>query len=164
MEAEVLRLMREECEHRGVILLGPQASDVAGWSPDDVEPILDLVKHIQETYPLDPLRIAACGHADGVPCATQVVLKDRSLFRGLIASSGVYRGQFPENDPDFRLELLLTHFEDDESAPLVGRFETILQRMKYPTVRQQLHGDEPSGLTAEWAELITRWLDLLPRT
>ena len=164
MEAEVFRLMREHCDRRGILLVGPQAGDIAGWTADDLEPILDLVKLIQEKYQIDPARIAACGHGDGVSIATQLILKDRERFRGLVASSGVYRGRMPDNDPDERLEILLTQFELDGAAPIMGRLLAVLKQMKYPVVQQTLAGDETAGLTADWAELVARWFDVLDRT
>ena len=70
----------------------------------------------------------------------------------------------PDNDPDERLEILLTQFELDGAAPIMGRLLAVLKQMKYPVVQQTLAGDETAGLTADWAELVARWFDVLDRT
>ena len=163
MEAELLRLCQAECDARGILLVGPQAGDVAGWNADDVEAIIELVGKLQESYRIDPHRIAICAHDDAVPFGFQVAFKKRELFRGVIASSGVSRRRLPDNDPDFRMQILLTAFDQDQNTPLLQKFAEVIGTMKYPIGQQVFPGAAQGGLTAEWAKSILIWVDALDR-
>ncbi|MCA9045211.1 MAG: PDZ domain-containing protein, partial [Planctomycetaceae bacterium] len=163
MEAEVLRLFRDHCHQRGILLLAPLAGDVAGWSADDVEAIADLVRHFQKEYKVDPHRIAVCGLEDSVPVAFQLAFKHRDLIRGIAATNGVYRQRVPDNDPDYRCQILLTGFEGTPATELLKRFSGILAAMNYPVSLNFQEGAANGSLTAEWTENTIRWLDSLDR-
>ncbi|MCA8990834.1 MAG: PDZ domain-containing protein [Planctomycetaceae bacterium] len=163
MEAEVLRLFRDHCHQRGILLLAPLAGDVAGWSADDVEAIADLVRHFQKEYKVDPHRIAVCGLEDSVPVAFQLAFKHRDLIRGIAGTNGVYRQRVPDNDPDYRCQILLTGFEGTPATELLKRFSGILAAMNYPVSLNFQEGAANGSLTAEWTENTIRWLDSLDR-
>ncbi|MEZ5942375.1 MAG: PDZ domain-containing protein [Planctomycetaceae bacterium] len=163
MEAEVLRLFRDQCHQRGILLVAPLAQDVAGWSADDIEAIADLVRHFQSEYQVDSRRIAVCGLEDSVPVAFQTAFKHRDLIRGIAGTNGVYRQRVPDNDPDYRCQILLTGFEGTPTTELLQRFSGILAAMKYPVSLVFQEGAANGSLTAEWTENTIRWLDSLDR-
>ncbi len=83
MEAAVLSRWQAVCRQRGLILVGPQALDVAGWTPNDVEFLADVVKHVQELYPIDPTRIVVHALGDAASIACLAAFRERELFRGV---------------------------------------------------------------------------------
>lgn len=163
LEAELIRLCRAECDNRGIILLGPQAGQVAGWTPDDAESVAELVRSMQERYPIDPQRIAVVGHEDACSLAGLLAFSRKELFRGVALSGDVYRGQLPENVPEYRLQALTLGFAEDRNLTLVNRLTEILRKLRYPTTHVTLPGTARTGIQQNWANQILIWLDTLDR-
>ncbi len=163
MEAAMLRLWREHCDRRGLILVAPRAGDLSGWTPGESELIRQIVEQVQQEYTIDPARICLHGHAEGGRFAWSTAFKHRELFRGILTTAAPLREPPPDNDPDFRTELCLVVGQQDPLQPRVERSAEILRSMKYPTrliVVPELGESYPP---AEIIEQLARWVDLLDR-
>jgi serine protease Do len=163
MEAAMLRLWREHCDRRGLILVAPRAGDLSGWTPGESEIVRQIVEQVQQEYTIDPARICLHGHAEGGRFAWSTAFKHRELFRGVVASAAPLREPPPDNDPDFRTQLCLVVGQDDPLRPRVERSGEILRSMKYPTrliVVPELGEAYPP---AEVVDQLARWIDLLDR-
>ena len=163
MEAEVFRAWRQHCDRRGIILAAPKAIDLSGWTAGEAETVRTLVEEMQREYNIDPHRICVHGHAEGGRFAWDVAFKHRDLFPGVITTSAPLREAPPDNDPDYRLQIVSVTGADD---PLRGRIEKsveVLRADKFPTrlivVPDAADDYPPENVVDELA----RWLDMLDR-
>jgi hypothetical protein len=100
---------------------------------------------------------------DGASFAAHIAFKDRQLVPACVLTNGVYRGSVPDNDPDFRFQLLTLAYAEDEAFPLVNKLTTVLRARKYPTSHVALPGSAGQGLSPQWATSVTLWMDSLDR-
>lgn len=163
MEASLMRLWQTHCDRRGIILVGPKAADVSGWTPGDSEFVSGVVAHLREQYTVDPARIVVHGHGAGGVFAFHVGFKHRDLFRGLVIGSAPLRAPPPDNDPDFRQQLYLVCGANDPLLPAVTQTAEGLRRLKFPVTFAELPDAGEQYPDGEAVEQIVRWLDALDR-
>lgn len=163
MEADVYKQWKTLCDRRGLILLGPKAEQVAGWTANDAEFVTDLIAHAREKYTIDPHRIVMHGHTSGGPLAWLFSMKNRDLVRGCSISASPLPFPPPENDPAQRLQFhLLSGSKDPTHERMVQSAEVLRQRgfpVSLPTL-SITEGKYPSG---EALEDLARWIDALDR-
>lgn len=163
MEAAVLRAWKPECERRGIIMLAPLCDKPAGWLPNDLEFVQDVIAKVRETYAIADSRI--CVHAVGpaAPFATLVAFRNRALVRGVALNGAVIRGQLPENDPDERLQFHLSASLSDKQVNAIKATADMIRKGRYPLVytayAQVGEGYPPDAVIEELA----RWVDSLDR-
>lgn len=163
MEATLLKLWKPICRERGIILLAPKANDGSQWSPLEAGFVKAAVEEFQANYSIDPERILLHSYSTGAAMASQLVFKERSLFRGLslVAASSVSKA--PENMPEFRLQVHLYCGEDDPRSQVMQLLSQMLQAARYPVTFHLLPGVKHRYVTEPEAEEIGRWIDALDR-
>lgn len=161
LEAALLREWQKVCEERGIILAGPKAADINGWTPDESEVVRGVVDDLRSKYSIDPARIALHGAGIGGTFAWQVAFKHRDLFRGVAVVSAPLSQPPPDNDPDFPLQIVAACGQEARVQPRVEASVQLLQQMKFPAVLLPVPGKEvsPESLAAQ----IAAWLDALDR-
>jgi serine protease Do len=162
-EASMMRLWQSHCDRRGMILVGPKAAEVSGWTPGEADFVRGVVEHLQAAYTIDPARIVVHGHGDGGQFAFHVAFRDRNLFRGIAAGSAPLRAPPPDNDPEFRQQLYVLCGEQDPLLPAVTQTVSGLKRLKFPVTFRQVPEAGESYPDAEIVDEIGRWIDALDR-
>ncbi|MFG0333943.1 MAG: PDZ domain-containing protein [Maioricimonas sp. JB049] len=163
MEADILQQWRAICERRGLILVGPKAQDISGWTPDDAGFVKAVIEEIRQTYPIDPARIAVHGFAEGGSFAHFVGFRNRELVRGISTVAAPIRVPPPTNTPEYRLQFHFISGEEDALAELIEGTVEGLRKMGYPTSSVTLPetGREYPGEAT--IETLGSWLDQLDR-
>lgn len=163
MEAAIYKAWKSICDRRGLILLGPKAEKVSGWTPLEAEYVKDCVAWAREKYRIDPARITVHSDSSGGPLAWHLAFKHREVFRGVVMASQPLGSLPPENEPDFRQQFYLVCDKDDPLFPAVKQSVEILRRAKYPVAFNPAPVLSQKYLSDGDLEEIARWLDLLDR-
>ncbi len=163
MEADIHDLWKPICDERGLILVGPRAKNIAGWSLNEAGFIEALVQEMQQKYRIDSQRIVLHSYSDGCRFSFHLAFKYRSLFRGVAASSEPLKVAPPENRPDLRLQFFLSCGDKDNLHRLVQRTRVRLAAMKFPVVLTTVPGEGHSYPPIPVLEAIARWIDMLDR-
>ena len=163
MEADIHDLWKPICDERGLILVGPRAKNIAGWSLNEAGFIEALVQEMQQKYRIDSRRVVLQSYSDGCRFSFHLAFKYRSLFRGVAASSEPLRLAPPENRPDLRLQFFLSCGDKDNLHRLVQRTRTRLAAMKFPVVLTTVPGEGHSYPPIPVLDAIARWIDMLDR-
>ena len=163
MEADIHDLWKPICDERGLILVGPRAKNIAGWSLNEAGFIEALVQEMQQKYRIDSRRVVLHSYSDGCRFSFHLAFKYRSLFRGVAASSEPLRLAPPENRPDLRLQFFLSCGDKDNLHQLVRRTRTRLAAMKFPVVLTTVPGEGHSYPPIPVLDAIARWIDMLDR-
>ena len=87
---------KDYARKEGVILAGPDATDLRGWgSPQDGPDYLyDLVEELKSKYPVNPRRVYLFGHSAGASFALQMSLMESQYF----AATAIHAGALREDD------------------------------------------------------------------
>ena len=163
MEADIHDLWKPICDERGLILVGPRAKNIAGWSLNEAGFIEALVQEMQQKYRIDSRRIVLHSYSDGCRFSFHLAFKYRSLFRGVAASSEPLKVAPPENRPDLRLQFFLSCGDKDNLHRLVQRTRVRLAAMKFPVVLTTVPGEGHSYPPIPVLDAIARWIDMLDR-
>lgn len=161
-EAETLKAWSTACQDRGMILVGPRAGDVSGWSDEHLESIKMIVDRVKETYQIDPARVVVMGRDSSGVFASQVAFKYRDLFRGLILQNAALRIRPPDADPDFPLEFaFVSSPQHPQHKRAVQSFQAVKQ-LNLPAffIEQKTEGE---ALPADIISSLAIWLDVLDR-
>lgn len=163
MEASVYRSWKTLCDRRGLILLGPKAEKVGGWTPLEAEYVKDCVEWAKEKYRIDPQRILLHSYSNGGPFAWHLAFKHRDLFRGVAMASQPLVGALPENEPELRQQFYFVCGDQDPLfAPVKSTVEGI-RRAKFPAVLTPIPGLAHKYPAEDDLEEIARWIDCLDR-
>lgn len=164
MEASMMRLWQTHCDRRGIILLGPKATDISNWAPDEAEFVRGAAEQMIAKYSIDPARVIVHGHGAGGEFAWHVGFKFRELFQGVGASAAPLREPPPDNDPDLRQQLHLLCWESDPAHPLVVQTaEALRQQFKFPVALSVSPGEGPEYLSESALQQLVLWIDALDR-
>lgn len=163
LERDVLQAWRAECELRGIILLAPKIEGPAGWSPNDLEFLVDLIGHVKERYSIAPQRTAVIGMESSAQAAALLAFRQPELIDGLALIDSKPLGQVPENTPERSLSLYcLVRGKSLDAARWPQSIE-LLRKQGYPSVLTTAEESEaPYPVEAQNAEL-ARWVDSLDR-
>ncbi|WP_197444023.1 PDZ domain-containing protein [Maioricimonas rarisocia] len=163
MESDVLQQWRAICERRGIILVGPKAGDISGWTPDDAGFVKAVIEEMRQTYPIDPARIAVHGFAEGGGFAHFVGFRNRELIRGISTVAAPIRIPPPTNTPEYRLQFHFISGEEDALAEAIEETVEGLRKMGYPTSAITLPETGRVYPDASTIEALAGWLDQLDR-
>jgi serine protease Do len=163
MEATLMRQWQSHCDRRGIILAGPKAADISGWTPGETDVVRSVVEQLQGQYSIDRQRIVVHGHGASGQFAFDVGFKHRGLFRGLVVGSAPLRTPPLDNDPDFRQQFYLVCGEDDPLLSAVTQTAEILRKFRFPISLVTLPDAGEQYPEDEAVEQIVRWLDALDR-
>jgi pimeloyl-ACP methyl ester carboxylesterase len=81
---------KDLAKKEGIILAGPDASDLRGWgSPQDGPDYLrDLVDELKSKYPVNPRRVYLFGHSAGASFALEMSLMESEYFAATAIHAG----------------------------------------------------------------------------
>jgi predicted esterase len=84
---------KDYAKKEGIILAGPDASNLAGWSwPQDGPDYLhDLVEELKSKYPINPRRVYLFGHSAGASFALHMSLMESQYFAATAIHAGSLR-------------------------------------------------------------------------
>jgi dipeptidyl aminopeptidase/acylaminoacyl peptidase len=89
----------------------------AGWTdPQSEEAVMELLRAIQNDYPIDSRRIVITGYSMGATGTWDIVFKHPRLFAAAIAVAGMPPRSIELNAPG--TPILVIHSRDDELFPL----------------------------------------------
>ncbi len=163
MESEVLKLWQPVCDRRGLILVGPKSSQPSGWTPADVDFVTDLVEEIREHYTIDPHRIAVHGYGDASPIVAVSAFRERDVFRGMSLVGAPLRVPPPEAHPDSPLQIQFMLGADDPALEATEASLESLRERKIPATLITIPDHGHAYPSAEWVDVIARWVDALDR-
>ena len=86
---------KDYARKEGIILAGPDASNLAGWSsPQDGPDYLhDLVEELKSKYPINPRRVYLFGHSAGASFALFMSLMESQYFAATAIHAGSLRDE-----------------------------------------------------------------------
>jgi predicted peptidase len=89
---------KDLAKKEGIILAGPDASDLRGWgSPQDGPDFLrDLVEELKAKYPINPKRVYLFGHSAGASFALEMSLMESQYF----AATAIHAGALNKDGMD----------------------------------------------------------------
>ena len=165
MEKTIKKQWKSICNQRGIILLAPEARDIAGWSTGDLEIIAEGIKHMKKEYNIDSNRVVLFGYENGATFAFQAYFRHRDLFQGILAISGLPRVSVLENSPDFPVQISLIAGAEDKISRVMKRAAKKLRAMKYPTgfIPIKKWGADYPDEHDDLFKKIGRWVDSLDR-
>jgi predicted esterase len=84
---------KDYAKKEGIILAGPDASNLAGWSwPQDGPDYLhELVEELKSKYPINPRRVYLFGHSAGASFALHMSLMESQYFAATAIHAGSLR-------------------------------------------------------------------------
>ncbi len=156
----VVGLWKDVCIRYRIALLLPRSADPTGWRPTDVNYLRKAISQVLQDYAIDRQRVVVGGQELGGSTAFLVAFAARDMVRGLLVKNAgtPVRLQIPDNEPQYRLAVLLT-------APGMGRLHATmlrvaeqLRKLRYPTTVQISHSPD---LSADELETIGKWIFLL---
>jgi len=163
LERDVLQGWRTECELRGMILLAPKVDGPAGWSPNDVEYLADLIGHVRDNYKLAGGRTTVIGMESSAQVAALFAYRQPELIDGLALIDSKPLGQVPENSPERSLSIYcLVRGKSLDAARWPQSIEA-LRKQGYPSVLSASDDAESPYPAAEQNAELARWVDCLDR-
>lgn len=163
MEAAMLRRWKTLCERRGLILVGPKANDISGWTPNDASFVTDLIASIRERYTIDPARIVVHTFGDGGKLAYLTAFREREVVRGVATVASPVRIPPPENHPEHRLQFALLCGEEDAVLESLQSSAEGLRRLKFPVWTETIPDTGHEYPDEDVVERVTVWIDALDR-
>jgi len=163
MEQEILGTWKQIAQQRGLILVGPKAQKISGWTPNEAEIVKALVEELKETYSISESRTFLHTFSNGGRLAYPLLFKHRDMFQGLASVTSPLQGKPGENDPDFRQQF---HIVVGEQAALKTRVDAsikALEKLKFPISTRTVPDLKDDYPAKEVIEEIARWADSLDR-
>ncbi len=163
MEEEILKSWRALAQERGLILVGPKAQKISGWTPNEAEILKALVEDFKEKYAVDETRTFLHTYSNGGTMAYPLLFKHREFFQGLAAVTSQIQGQAGENDPDYRQQFHIVVGEKDALKPRVEATVKGLEKLKFPVSQNVVKDLKDKYPPKNIIEEIARWADSLDR-
>lgn len=156
-----LALLEHLADDNRMILIGP-ASTASTWDViarraygPDVALLDEALKHIFETYPVDPSHLAIGGFSDGASYAITVGLANGDLFTHVIAfSPGFIAPMSPRGEP----KIFISHGIRDNVLPIGPCSRTIVPRLRqaeYSVMHDEF--DDGHTIPEEVAAFAVNW-------
>jgi len=162
-EAECMDAWADLCHERGIILLGPKAGDVSGWSPDQSSQVREVIRWIQERYTIDSTRVVVMGTEGSGPFASKLAFKDRDLFRGMILLSAPLRVPPPDSDPDFPFQLAFVSANAAAQNKAITATMQAMRKRNFPTALVERKNADESIFSTRVVSALAIWFDALDR-
>lgn len=162
-EAHALQAWADECRDRGVILVGPRAGDVGGWSAEQEPQVMNVVEWIRERYTLDPARVVVVGKEASGPFATRFAFKYRDLVRGLVLIGAPLRIPPPDTDPDAPLQFAFVSASKGAPRKLIDSVVEALRKRNFPTWLLEQSEQDETTFPPDTVTELSEWIDALDR-
>jgi len=116
-----LRAWQNEAEEGGYLVLAPNATDKNGWSGQDVQKVLNIVKEIKRDYEIK--HILLNGSSSGGHFALYLGINNYQLFDGVATFMGLISSSMDKSirymkDKNKQIPILLVHGLLDEKIPV----------------------------------------------
>lgn len=162
-EAECMQAWGDLCHERGLILMGPRAGDVSGWSPEQEPQVREAISWVQERYQIDPARVAVMGTEGSAPFTSKLAFKYRDLFRGIILLSAPLRAAPPDSDPDFPFQMICVSSPSGTQHKRIVATVDAMQKRNFPAWLIELPQPDETPFPAAALPTLAIWLDALDR-
>lgn len=162
-EAHVLEAWSEACYDRGMILVGPRAGDVSGWSPDQETEVKSVLDWIKERYTVDPARVVVIGKEGSGPFASKFAFKDPGLVQGLVLMGAPLRIVPPDTDPDAPLQFAFVSTPKGDQHKRIEAVVPALRKRNFPTWLLEKQVQDESTFPSETVSELSEWIDALDR-
>jgi serine protease Do len=159
-EASTLELWRPVCDERGLIVVGPPATNEP-WGPGDVGYVLGVIARMQDQYSIDSARTVAVGEAEGGQMALFLGLTKRDIISGAATINHPLPEKAPEIDPQSVVRFHASVFEGHRKASAIAKSIEAMRREKYPLVFSRWPGAGEEGPTRKAVDELARWIDSL---
>ena len=163
MEQEILAAWKAIAQQQGLILVGPKAQQISGWTPNETELVKALVEDLKETYSIAEDRVFLHTYTNGGRLAFPLLFKHRDHFRGIAAATSPVVGKIEENDPDFRQQFHFVLGDQDALKPRVDASIKALEKLKFPVSSTTVKDSKDKYPEKATIEEIARWADSLDR-
>ena len=160
---ELVKVFKDFCAARNVILVAPQAKGKAGWVASEVEEVLQEVRGVLADYTIDKTRVVAHGMGNGGQMAFVLGFAARDFFTGVAAVGAGYGGTVKEPDPAGALAFFVAGGERD---PVFADIEATAERLSeagYPVLFRPIADFGRDYLPAGALKELTAWFDALDR-
>ncbi|MFO0912928.1 MAG: PDZ domain-containing protein [Pirellulales bacterium] len=151
------------CRERHWILMAPEPTDRARWTPADVFFVLKAIPEAVRRYGLDRQRIACWGDRTGGLFAYTVAIQLQEYVRGVVPmnSGRPARSRLPMHLPENPLSILFAYRAGQGEAVDWEASLKEARQAEYPAAHLPLAS--PDALTDDERSAILRWLDTLDR-
>ena len=163
MEASIIKQWQTICDLREIIILGPKAAKIGGWTQNEAEFVKDALEQLTDKYSIDKSRVFLHTYSTGGKFAYQLAFKYREQFHGFAAAAAPMRTRPPESDPDYRMQFHMLCGDKDNLYRSVQQTVNGLKRLKYPVSFTKLTGRAHKYPADEEVLEIGRWADCLDR-
>jgi serine protease Do len=164
MEAMMLSRWKAVCAERRLLIVAPTPSEAAGFNPNDLVGVRQILEHFVTTYRVDKNRIVVHGFSLSGAFASEFALENREQVRGLALASGLLAGAPPDGHPNFPMRFFLSCAEGGQMAERMRRGAQFLRRIKFSVTLQTTPGrDRPTYLADDEVAELARWIDILDR-
>ena len=160
---DLVKVFKEFCAKRNVILVGPASKSRAGWVASEIEEVLQEVRGVLTDYTIDANRVVAHGMGNGGGMAFALGFAARDFFSGVATVGAGFGGTVKDVNPAEPLALFVAGGERD---PLFADIKASAERFKdkgYGVLFRPIpeFGKDylPAGTLAE----LMAWIDALDR-
>lgn len=161
-EEALLGTWKDRCEKGSFILLAPKAAESAKWQSDDFEFVRKSIEQLRQTYPIDPLRVVACGEEVGGAVAYAWAFDQRETVRGVVALRAPLASAPVDNDPVLRLDFFATNAPDAKFNKMTEVAIRALRERKFAVTYKEQAEHAPL-LSADELRELNRWIDCLDK-
>jgi poly(3-hydroxybutyrate) depolymerase len=144
-----------------LILVVPKPAHAGVWQGADVGLVAKLVEQMQSSYTIDPARTVVGGQESGGSIALQAALRQRTVFRAVIAVDAPLMGRPPENEPGQVQSFFMLKGGNRLLSGAISQGIELLRATKSPVTVKDL-GKTDVHDSASVAEMV-RWIDMLDR-
>lgn len=163
LEAECMQAWGDLCHERGLILIGPRAGDVSGWSSEQEPQVREAISWVQDHYRIDPSRIAVMAPEGSAVFACKLAFRYRDLFRGLILLGASVRATPPDSDPDTPLQVICVSHPAGAQHKRIVATVAAMQKRNFPAWLIELKKADDAPFPATALPTLAIWLDALDR-
>ncbi|MDX1962354.1 MAG: PDZ domain-containing protein [Pirellulales bacterium] len=161
---ELAAQWKDLCSKYDLILVAPKSADVTRWQKSELEFIRKAADDIMAKYNIDRPRITAIGQDGGGAMAALLAAQHRALVRGVVLINSLLPNgiKIPENDPNYRLAMVLAGPGLGKTGEKYQELVKKLRDMNYP-VSVLNQGEVGRPLTERELLEVIRWQDCLDR-
>ncbi len=145
----------------GAVIVAPDAHSTTGWSPDDEQRLIWLVKEMMRIYPIDPAKVAMTGFSAGGRQAWYIANRNQDLFTAVIPVAAPIR-ELPPNP--WKIPAFVVHSTADERV-VVGPVKEYVAAQRAAGAPMEIHLVDgiSHNRTSDFAEALSHAIPWLER-